>query len=140
MNLEQCPSCHTSLIGEPIAPEHLEHKPNHDEQVAEYGRCFCRPYGDSTHFRREMGFEISEVYDGVLYWGCPDCGLAWPRDFGNWESHNKLSIHYANEANAALGEGGEAAKDEADYHLLTRPVTIDTVQSWTERQRGRKNL
>jgi hypothetical protein len=76
---DNCPHCGTSLIGDPIPAEHREHKPDHDEQVARSGRCFCLPYGDATHFRRVMGHEVRGIYDGVLYWSCPDCRLAWPR-------------------------------------------------------------
>lgn len=28
------------------------------------------------------GIEISEVYDGVLFWACPSCGWARGRNFG----------------------------------------------------------
>lgn len=32
---------------------------------------------------RVIGVEIQGVYDGVLYWQCPDCGFAWGRVFGS---------------------------------------------------------
>lgn len=25
------------------------------------------------------GYEIPEVYDGILFWVCRSCGLSWPR-------------------------------------------------------------
>lgn len=75
------------MRGEPIAPEHREHKPDHDEQVERYGRCYCLPWGDLTHFSRVMGHEVGGVYDGVLFWSCPDCGIAWPR----WTDGGRLT-------------------------------------------------
>lgn len=50
-----CPHCNTSLLGEAI-PEESRHY-----------------YGDSTHFKREIGIEIRGLYDGVWYYKCPDC-------------------------------------------------------------------
>lgn len=98
-----CPHCHTSLHGDPIPERHLHHnipgtewynptEPTCEESKARWrkqdidagrepdGRCFCLPYGEGkTHFRREIGIEIFGIYDGVLFWQCPDCGWAWHR-------------------------------------------------------------
>jgi len=60
---DRCPHCAASLIGDPI-PQ------------ASRDRGYL---GDRTHYRREIGIEIRGVYDGVLYWQCPDCGRAWNR-------------------------------------------------------------
>lgn len=56
-----CPHCQTSLVGEPIPPEsrHL--------------------YGGDTHFDRTIGVEVRGVYDGILFWTCPDCAGTWHR-------------------------------------------------------------
>jgi len=32
-----------------------------------------------THYSRMIGVEVPGVYDGVLYWACPDCGAKWHR-------------------------------------------------------------
>jgi len=61
---DNCPHCGVSLLGEPISQESRD-------------KGYYRP--DSTHFRREFGNEIPGVYDGVLFWGCPDCGGTWQR-------------------------------------------------------------
>lgn len=74
-----CPHCGSSMQGDPIPERYQQHADDHDEQVARNGRCFCLPYGDSTHFSRVMGHEVSGIYDGVLFWVCPDCHHAWPR-------------------------------------------------------------
>lgn len=65
---DTCPECGTSLIGDPI--------PSEDRGA----------FGHAAHFRREIGVEIRGVYDGVLYWKCPDCGRAWNR----WEKNTRL--------------------------------------------------
>lgn len=56
-----CPLCAADLQGAPIPEE---------------SRKF---YGTATHFGREIGVEIPGVYDGILFWTCPDCGGAWHR-------------------------------------------------------------
>lgn len=59
-----CPNGH-DLAGDPIPEEYLDR------------------YGGKTHYSRKIGMEIRGVYDGVLYWICPDCGIAWQR----WPEH-----------------------------------------------------
>ena len=39
-----------------------------------------------THFSRKIGVEIHGVFDGVLFWRCPDCGGAWNR----WDKEEYL--------------------------------------------------
>ena len=60
-NTDHCPHCGVSLIGEPISEE---------LRVAGH-------YGDSTHWRREIGIEYPGRYDGVWEWECPDCKGTW---------------------------------------------------------------
>jgi hypothetical protein len=57
--MDNCPHCGVSLIGDPI-PE--------DRQ-----KYYSPPY----FWRREIGVELPEKYDGVWYWQCPDCKGAW---------------------------------------------------------------
>ena len=57
----RCSHCNTDLQGEPIP-----------EQDREW-------FGGATHFGRQIGVEVSEVYDGILYYQCPDCGYKWHR-------------------------------------------------------------
>ena len=52
---EFCPHCKADLKGDPIRPESQHF------------------YGGATHFKREMGYEFPEKYDGVWYYECPDC-------------------------------------------------------------------
>ena len=58
---DNCPHCGLSLFGEPIT----SHSP-------------WQP-GDAPRYRREIGNEVRGVYDGVLFWECPDCGGTWQR-------------------------------------------------------------
>ena len=63
-----CPLCSADLRGDPIPPEH---------------RHYYAP--DSTHYLRVIGVEIPGVYDGELYFACPDCGGRWHRwPEGDW--------------------------------------------------------
>jgi hypothetical protein len=70
-NMTNCPYCNVSLIGAPIKEEdqHYFNTPGETPHSEEW----------VTHFRREIGVEVRGVYDGVLYWKCPDCGGTWDR-------------------------------------------------------------
>jgi Zn-finger nucleic acid-binding protein len=66
-----CPHCGVSLQGSLIPEEH-QHWYNHPD---------AKP-GDPdwvTHGGRAIGVEVLGVYDGVLYWQCPDCDGMWNR-------------------------------------------------------------
>jgi len=58
--VDNCPHCGVSLIGEPIPQELLD-----------------KGYYSTTHWRREIGMEYPELYDGVWEWMCPDCNGKW---------------------------------------------------------------
>lgn len=57
--MDNCPLCGVSLIGEPI-PEDIRH------------------HYEGGNWRREIGIEYPELYDGIWEWKCPDCGGTWP--------------------------------------------------------------
>ncbi len=65
LDMEQCPNCGVSWIGDPIPKEHQ----------ANYS---------GTHFKREIGIQYSydhpEHYDGISEYMCPDCKTR----FGRW--------------------------------------------------------
>jgi hypothetical protein len=77
---DHCPGCAVSLVGKEIPLESRE--------------CF----GGATHFRREIGVNIRGVYDGALYFQCPDCGIQWNR----WDKTSPLRYlaedHMTNQA------------------------------------------
>lgn len=59
MENDYCPHCGVSLIGEPI-PENIR-------------QHYSPPY----YWKREIGIEDPEVYDGIMEWKCPDCEGIW---------------------------------------------------------------
>lgn len=70
--VDECPACHASMRGDPIPKE--------------YAAFYA---ADATHYSRVIGREIPSLYDGVLYWQCPDCGHdwnRWPPDHRRWRS------------------------------------------------------
>lgn len=43
--------------------------------------------GIRRDYSRRVGVEIGGVYDGILFWACPDCGGTWnrwPEDHPRW--------------------------------------------------------
>lgn len=49
---------------------------NKGSEIAEEHRHL---YGGKTHYSKVIGYEFSNVYDGILIWGCQKCGAFWPR-------------------------------------------------------------
>src|SRR5678815_2706952 len=84
--MNTCPHCQADLQGAPIPAEnfvHLEDCPLPEGTKRFPGRCFCLPYGDypenERFFGREILIEIPEIYDGGLFYMCPDCSGRWHR-------------------------------------------------------------
>lgn len=67
---------------------------------------------------RTIGVEIWGVYDGVLFWRCPDCGGSWHR----WSPDSWLRLYKAAEkyvgapakTDAALADWAESMGLESD--------------------------
>lgn len=78
-NESSCPHCNANLQGDRIDRKYLTHENGCTGRTERFDRCFCLSYGKVTHFGRQIGVEVSGVYDGVLYWMCPDCGGRWHR-------------------------------------------------------------
>lgn len=73
----ECPHCGSDLRGAPIPQEYVDlgyYKPG------------------STHYSRKIGIEVRGVYDGILYWRCPDCGGTWHRWMNNGYLRQKAII------------------------------------------------
>lgn len=51
----------------------------------------CPHCAADLHNGRAIGVEIRGVYDGVLFWGCPDCGGSWHR----WSPDDWPRLHEA---------------------------------------------
>lgn len=79
---DHCPHCGANLLGEIVTSLDWE------LQTPTY-----------RQLRREVGVEIPEVYDGVLYYYCPDCGgawHAWTKDFGRRYEAARWYVRAAN--------------------------------------------
>lgn len=59
---ENCPNCGAWFKG----------KPRKDKPALHF-------HWIETHYSRLIGVEVRGVYDGILYWMCPDCGFAFHR-------------------------------------------------------------
>jgi hypothetical protein len=110
-----CPHCEADLRGEPISPEHFTHKDEYKDGKYETcsgdNNCFpCFPYGwkepEDRFYSKVIGIEQPGVYDGVLYWLCPECGKAWQR----W-TDPKMELH--RRAQRFIDEINEARDAEA---------------------------
>lgn len=64
MTKQSCPHCGADLRGAPIPQDYID---------AGY-----YPSG-AMHYERVIGVEVRGLYDGVLFWACPDCGGTWHR-------------------------------------------------------------
>lgn len=71
MLMDNCPHCKVSLLGDPIPEESREH--------------YSPPY----FWRREIGREDPEKYDGVWEWLCPDCEGTWPSEVQKLRKNNE---------------------------------------------------
>lgn len=67
MSHDTCPNGH-DLRGAPIPVESLE--------KGYYGKWDGK---EERFFSNCIGVEIRGVYDGVLFWRCPVCGVDWHR-------------------------------------------------------------
>jgi hypothetical protein len=94
--IENCPHCGVSLLGDPIDPAKVYTEeeyalPWHDRPEGKY-----YPPG-STHFKRTIGVEIQGVYDGVLFYKCPDCNGRWHRwSMETWPQRYRDAEPYVN--------------------------------------------
>lgn len=81
-----CPLCNADLRGDPIPQEYIDKG----------------YYGKSRWYSRMIGVEIRGVYDGVLYYACPDCGGAWQR----WTASDmrRRAQPYIDQHNAKAGQ------------------------------------
>lgn len=59
---------------------------------------------------RIQGFQITDVYDGVLFWRCQECGEAFARDDFRNPRLSARSAEYADELNQARAEAAAAAQ------------------------------
>jgi hypothetical protein len=72
MNTDNCPHCKVSLIGDLIPDDIKQHY-------------------SGTHWRREIGIEYTDKYDGVWEYECPDCKGRWPSEVARLKETPKPS-------------------------------------------------
>lgn len=75
-NAGSCPHCDADMSGEKMTAAQRE------------------SHG-GTHFSRTIGVEIRGVYDGVLFWLCPDCDRPWNRWAHPDRLHYEAAYHMA---------------------------------------------
>lgn len=68
-----CPACHADWRAGRIPQEHIDQG------------LYGPPTTEPRYFSRLIGVEVQGVYDGVLYWRCPDCNTEWDRFSGRPE-------------------------------------------------------
>lgn len=92
--IETCPKCGSDLRGTPI-PVRSRHL-----------------FGEKTHFSRTIGVEMPGVYDGALFWVCPDCDRAFQR----WTDGlmAKKAQRYIDKWNRERGQVALAFDDDFD--------------------------
>lgn len=70
-----------------------------------------RPVIASDVTTTRVGVEFPDVYDGILFWRCPQCDWAWPREFRHQRYLALASREQADRHNQwnAAGEVGHSA-------------------------------
>lgn len=65
--IDNCPHCNESFIGEPIPEDRVKYYPG-------------------THWRKEIGIDggMLGIYDGIVAYMCPACEEFFPRGDSNW--------------------------------------------------------
>ena len=59
--------------------------------------------------RLELGHEMRGIYDGVLFWSCPRCGLAWSR-FGHGHRLGPVADKWVDLYNATVQPSRQEAR------------------------------
>jgi hypothetical protein len=92
-----------SLLGEPIDPAKIW---TPEEWALPWAQRPANKFyaPGSTHFRRDLAYEDHDVYDGVLYYMCPDCDGAW---------------HFWTKADGARYRAAQEAVDHHNRHRRT---------------------
>ena len=86
-----CPHCGADLRGKQIPEDYL--------RAGYYGAWD----GSPRYYERTIGVEIPGLYDGMLFYQCPDCGGRWHRflAFGPGARLHELAEPYVNSAAGA---------------------------------------
>jgi rubredoxin len=75
-----CPSCKSNWDDGLIFDNFRKSKRYHEIPDEEIRKMVKESYGDpNAHFSRLVGIEDPNVYDGILFWQCPDCESKFQR-------------------------------------------------------------
>ena len=66
-----------------------------------------RPVIASDASTTRVGVEYPDLYDGILFWRCPQCDWAWPREFRHQRYLALASREQADRHNAWNASGKE---------------------------------
>jgi len=113
-----CPECKTSWDGGDILEDATRRKDASepmfdmsDTELIEYAEAYGWTPEDKRRWGNLIGMELSyddpEHYDGVSYWACPECGVAWCRWTGDRTDRFVSDVKLRN----LHIEGGELTKD-----------------------------
>lgn len=92
MNYDICPKCGLDFKGEDIYECMKRLYPGKaEEYAASYGWTPENP----KSFRKEIGVEYPNLYDGVAVFECPDCKFKWKRF--SWVPDSYLADHLQDE-------------------------------------------
>jgi rubredoxin len=75
-----CPNCDSNWDNGAIFDHFRENNRYEDITDDEVREMVKKYYGDEkAHFSKLIGIEDPTIYDGCLYWQCPDCNVKIPR-------------------------------------------------------------
>lgn len=84
---DHCPLCGSSWRGESILETFKQQREEKnswckdltDEQLME---VIARHYAPPYYWSRKIGLTFRHIYDGTLFWQCPDCKATWEAHTG----------------------------------------------------------
>lgn len=74
-----CPKCNADWDAGNVYEtlrKHDAYASKTDDELREVASHYGKP---DARFSRLVGIQVRGVYDGVLYWECPDCHQRWNR-------------------------------------------------------------
>lgn len=88
MNIKElcnCPKCNAQWKGEDIYEKFKSlYKDKSEKEILDIASSYGWTKENKKCFSNLIGLQIQGVYDGVLYWKCPNCQTQWGR-FSNEE-------------------------------------------------------
>jgi hypothetical protein len=73
-----CPNCGSDWDGGDIFATLRAQEWTKNMSDKELQNLVSESYSTPRRFSRLIGVEVTDVYDGVAFWACPDCHAKWP--------------------------------------------------------------